>query len=190
MKILRIFLPALLTSLVVACARPAAAQPIPRAGEVTVGIGWGIGTRMGPELMLRVMASDDVGAACKVSAFVHWGSWSCGAELYPFHDDAYYLVAELGKATAFGPGRPRGPGERTADRFVFLNLGAGWEVRGDPEKEDEYLKQIRAYTAAGLTLSLFADGEQDGARTGYRPFVRPGFFWDLVGVSFIPNARQ
>lgn len=189
MKTPRFFLSALLAALVVPCARPAAAQPIPRAGEVTVGIAWGIGTRMGPGLMLRVMASDDVGAACKVSAFVHWASWSCGAELYPFHDDAYYLVAELGKATAFGPRMPTGPGEWSADRFVFLNLGAGWEVRGDPTS-DEYLEQVRAYTAAGLTLSLFADGEEDGARTGDRPFVRPGFFWDLVGVSIIPNARR
>jgi hypothetical protein len=186
--------PTLSLALLLLAAAPAAGQnrDIPRAGEVSLGVGFGFGTRMGPELMLRVMASDDVGLACKASGFYTGSGLTCGTELYVFADDAYYVVAELGQyrtAPHNFPGLSGGGGG--SRRGVFANLGVGWEVRGDSTKPDEYVKQIRGWTAAGLSLSLAAaDTGEDGVSAAWRPYVRPSFWWDLVGVAVVPNARQ
>lgn len=141
----------------VAAAQPAAAQ---RKGELAVGVGIGLGTRTGPVLTVRSMASDDVGISCRVGGPFRGSAASCGGTFY--FSDRQFAVAELG----FWTGRRD---DRPANR-LFASLGTGLTGAGDGF--------VPVYDV-GTTFFFATQTLEEGGWTGFRGDNGWSYFADL-----------
>src|SRR5215213_688065 len=88
-----------------------------RAGDVSVGVGFALGSRSGFELAVRAMGTDALGAVCRTNAIMHAASVSCGAELHLFSRPEWFALVEVGRAHSHSREHPR--------PIYFLNVGGG-----------------------------------------------------------------
>lgn len=163
---------ALLTLAALTCASPALAQ---RQGDVTIGAGFALGTRSGLELSLRVMATDDLGAVCRVGAIVHYGAATCGAELYVLPHRRGFVLVELGRGSAYSH-RPHG-----SSSTLFLNLGGGALVR-------DTVEYAGASWTGGLGIILARRDTAPEPRWRIRP--TPSFFVSLMGEVVVNRLGE
>lgn len=169
--------------LAVASAAPAVAQP---AGDLSIGFGFGLGTRPGFQLSVEVKVTDEVALACRAGGIVHALGRGCGAHLYVLGDSAAYVVLEYGDNGVYSH-RAGGFEVRRV-----LNLGAGFDL--DRTAEGHY------YVHAGPSLTIHRglagprppgepegdedrDDDDDGRATDARS-KRPG----QIGWSFFLDA--
>lgn len=172
----------LVLAALLAWAAPAGAQ---RAGEISLGVGFGMGTRTGAQFSLKVMLSDEVGATCKYSFFVYYTSATCGAHLHVFGDETYYAIAELGLGRLGHElsDTPEGDPRRPVEHGIFVNtgLGADWRLP---------VEELGFYAGIGPAFFLFSDAgdvdeEGNPRRRGLRPVFAPVFFFDLGFQGYV-----
>jgi hypothetical protein len=101
---------------------PAGAQG---RGELTLGLGIGIGPRTGPVVSIAARGNGDAGVLCRAGGFISATAISCGATLW--FSERQFAVAETGlwvgrQATVRGP---------VPVNRAFIGLGAGIIGEGD-----------------------------------------------------------
>lgn len=159
----------------------AAAAPLPaqEAGQVAVGVGFGLGTRTGPVVTVHTTTASDAGILCRVGGFIRATALSCGVTLD--FSGQQFAVAELGVWT--GRERPAGgPPRGIPSNRLFATIGFG--VRGDQDAGD-----LRPVYDVGATFFFARTVLEEGGWTGFRPDAGWGTSIDLR-VERVVNADE
>lgn len=101
-------------------------------GEITLGVGLGIGPRTGPVVSVAARGNGDAGVLCRAGGFIRATAISCGATLW--FAERQFAVAEGG----IWVGRQRAIRGPVPVNRLFLGVGAGILGEGDDRGRPMY----------------------------------------------------
>ena len=101
-------------------------------GEITLGVGLGIGPRTGPVVSVAARGNGDAGVLCRAGGFIRATAISCGATLW--FAERQFAVAEGG----IWVGRQQAVRGPVPVNRLFLGLGTGILGEGDRRARPVY----------------------------------------------------